>query len=267
MLKVFLALLVVAGAALGQPVLHTGFCYTTSTEECFEPETLLAKPSLNVVLPANFLFSSNESRTTSFVVLPEGFKWVSADPIGVLESFVVGESAITMITNGGEWGVQNMEVFGLFNSLTIGEEIVVTVIVNNPNTGNRVLETKEVVARIAGRTNLNVATLNPASNPVQQTFLRLVNLSPVDDVVRIVPYDDNGAKGGVVLAGVPARGAVQLTSQDLEEGNPEKITEGSFGDGEGKWRVQIFANQEITAGVFVRNGQELAAIGGVTEQK
>lgn len=78
--------------------------------------------------------------------------------------------------------------------------------------------------------------LNPASNTVQRTFLRIV--AP-DDEAQVVIYatDDNGSRRGPLTVSIPAGGALQLTATDLEQGNPGKGIPFGFGAGAGKWRV------------------------------
>ena len=44
---------------------------------------------------------------------------------------------------------------------------------------------------------------------------------------------------------VDALQAVHFNSQDLESGNPSKRLSGGFGDGAGKWRLTVSADQPL----------------------
>ena len=87
----------------------------------------------------------------------------------------------------------------------------------------------------------DVSFFNPGSNTEQQSLLRLINTSNTEVVVTIEGLDDTGQAppGGDVSVTLAAYEAHTVTAQELEEGDTG--IEGSFGDGDGKWRLSVFA--------------------------
>ena len=91
-----------------------------------------------------------------------------------------------------------------------------------------------------------VAIFNPAQNRNQRSLLRLVNPGSFHVEVSIDGIDDRGRSPGTgVVVTIPPRGARTLTAPQLEEGDAG--IEGSLGDGDGKWRLDIVADQPIQA--------------------
>jgi hypothetical protein len=95
-----------------------------------------------------------------------------------------------------------------------------------------------------------VPMFNPASNPNQQSFLRVTNAGNVDGIVHIVGTDDAGVAGAAEYTMTLAAGkSVQLNSSTLE---------GSLGaPTSGKWRLVVtgeFANMRV--GAFIRNSSD-----------
>lgn len=240
----------------------TSVCYTTVANACVAPTSVNVSAGGEFVLPAKIAFTSDESRTTAFVILPDGLVWSAASVTGDTGNLSVSNNVLTTVGDGGSWGLENLRFKG---NVRVGEVVTVEVIVNNPNTAKRVLETSIDVAVIAGVDNRLITTLNPASNTAQATFLRIVNPNASEALVSLSPTDDTGAAGGDVIVTVPARGGVQLTSADLEGGNDNKPLSGAFGVGSGKWWVRMNADQRVLVQVFVRNPGTgaLAEVGGV----
>ncbi len=86
--------------------------------------------------------------------------------------------------------------------------------------------------------------LNPASNTSQPSWLRLVNMGEQAEVA-ITGIDDQGvATSDAVRLTLPAHGARTLSAGQLESG--EGLT-GALGDGTGKWRLVVEADQAIAA--------------------
>ena len=83
-----------------------------------------------------------------------------------------------------------------------------------------------------------VPTFNPASNPNQLSFLRIVNPGEVPVRVTITGTDDAGtASDGSVTANIPARGAITRTAVGLEDRG--------LGDGAGKWSLTVSSDRPV----------------------
>ena len=95
-----------------------------------------------------------------------------------------------------------------------------------------------------GRTH-EVVFFNPASNRNQVSRLRVVNDGDAQAQVTITGRDDNGeaAPGGEVTFTVPAAGAATFTAAQLENGHAD--IDAALGDGHGKWRLSVSANQDV----------------------
>ena len=96
-----------------------------------------------------------------------------------------------------------------------------------------------------GTVRFHVPFFNPASNGDQQSRLRLINLGVDAAEIVISGRDDEGESPpqGRVRIRLEGGAAHTLTAQELEEGNDD--IRGSFGDGTGKWRLTVSANQPI----------------------
>ena len=104
-----------------------------------------------------------------------------------------------------------------------------------------------------GTHRYEVAFFNPGSNVVKRSVLRLVNPGDGYAEVAISAIDDDGAappEGDVSLT-VPAGEARDLSAQALESGADG--FEGSFGDGEGKWRLTVNADRALYVLSLVRS--------------
>ena len=88
-----------------------------------------------------------------------------------------------------------------------------------------------------------VAIFNPGSNPNQVSILRLVNPGSEDASVTITGTDDAGASPDAsVRLTVPAGGSRTIQAPEMESG--EGLV-GGLGDGAGKWRLSVEADQPI----------------------
>lgn len=91
-----------------------------------------------------------------------------------------------------------------------------------------------------------IPTVNPGSNREQASLLRLVNPGNEIAEVSIRGIDDNGrAASADVLLTVPARGARTVNAWELEGGGEDLA--GTFGDGSGKWRLEITSEKPLRA--------------------
>ena len=89
-----------------------------------------------------------------------------------------------------------------------------------------------------------VPVFNPASNRNQRSALRLINPVSVEVDITIEGIDDEGRSPGTrVGLSLPSAGARTLSARQLEEGDMR--LSGSLGDGSGKWRLNITADQPI----------------------
>ena len=106
------------------------------------------------------------------------------------------------------------------------------------------LTTLHETAAPAGRAH-EVVFFNPASNSNQVSRLRVVNAGDAPAEVTVAGRDDNGAEapGGVVSFPVPAASAVTVTAAQLENG--DAALAGALGDGHGKWRLSVTADQDV----------------------
>ena len=93
-------------------------------------------------------------------------------------------------------------------------------------------------------THHQVAIFNPGSNTAQVSRLRLVNGGDTAAEVTIIGIDDRGLSPGDELQlTLPAGTTRTYTAQQLESGG--EGLEGALGDGGGKWRLDVTADQPI----------------------
>ena len=89
-----------------------------------------------------------------------------------------------------------------------------------------------------------VPFFNPGSNPNQVSGLRIVNPGAEDAEATITGIDDTGASpGSAVTVTVPAGNSRTVWAAELESGG-EGLT-GALGDGAGKWRLSVTAEQPL----------------------
>ena len=89
-----------------------------------------------------------------------------------------------------------------------------------------------------------VVIFNPGSNENRASRLRLINPGSEDAQVVVSAVDDDGRAGEAKVAlALPAGRSKELTAQQLEAGG--EGFNGRFGDGAGKWRLAVAADQTI----------------------
>ena len=89
-----------------------------------------------------------------------------------------------------------------------------------------------------------VVFFNPASNPRQVSWLRVVNRAGAQAAVTITGLDDAGRAGEEsVHLTLPAGAARMLSAADLELGGED--FEGALGDGRSKWRLTVESDQPL----------------------
>ena len=99
-----------------------------------------------------------------------------------------------------------------------------------------------------------VTFVNPGSNAKQQSFLRFVNKAATPTDIEIDAFDDDGfaAPDGTVTTTLSPFASLQLTAQDLEEGNSAKALLGGLGDGTGKWQLAVWSSGSIEVISMIR---------------
>ena len=104
-----------------------------------------------------------------------------------------------------------------------------------------------------GMHRYHVTFFNPGSNVVKPSVLRLVNPNDTDAEVTLSTVDDDGdaAPEGDVTLTLPAGEARDLSAQALESGGDG--FEGNFGDGEGKWRLEVHSDRVLHVLSLVRS--------------
>jgi hypothetical protein len=103
-------------------------------------------------------------------------------------------------------------------------------------------------------TSLRIPIFNPAQNPNQVSWLRLINPNGFAVTAVIDGVDDSGARAsGHVSLTLPAHAAIEISATDLEAGNPALGLSGSLGDGEGKWVLEVTTSAPIKAISLLRD--------------
>ena len=98
---------------------------------------------------------------------------------------------------------------------------------------------------LSGEAGHRVVIFNPASNENQVSRLRLVNPGEETAEVSIEGIDDAGESPGTAVEVSVAGGASRtLSSQQLESGEGDGLG-GALGDGVGKWRLVVTADQPV----------------------
>lgn len=242
-------------------------CYGTLDGICKAPSDIKVLPALEMSLPGDFTFTTDESRASVTVTIQDGLTWTSAtldDTNGPQDSFVAGSTTILSAGNGGTWSFKGLKFTG---PVVAGDTIKVSIRAWNPNgTATTLLDTSFVVASIKGVTEINVSTFNPGSNNNQQSILRVVNPNSTPALIRINALDDSGSAGGDTEVLVEANQAIQLNSTDLEDGNAAKGVLGGLGKGVGKWRLTLVSDSpSIKVHNLVRNNSNgtISDFGGV----
>ena len=103
--------------------------------------------------------------------------------------------------------------------------------------------------------NTLVPTFNPADNPNQVSALRIINPGSQAVALTIQGVDDTGATApiGAAALSLAAGAAIELSASDLELGAPGKGLSGRFGNGNGKWNLQVTATGPVTLMSLLRD--------------
>ena len=92
----------------------------------------------------------------------------------------------------------------------------------------------------------------PASNPVQQGFVRIINHSNEAGTVQIHAIDDSGQRFGPISLDLEAKASAHFNSGDLESGNEGKGLSDGVGDGDGDWRLELETTLDIEPLGYIR---------------
>ena len=97
-----------------------------------------------------------------------------------------------------------------------------------------------------------IPLVTPASNSVQQGFVRVINRSSRAGTVSIHAIDDSGVRFGPVSLTLDAKATVHFNSTDLEGGNAAKGLSRGVDDGEGNWRLELESALDIEPLSYIR---------------
>ena len=108
-------------------------------------------------------------------------------------------------------------------------------------TGDGFLTAMHDTAPVRGGAH-HIAFLNPASNAMQVSRLRIVNPGDARVEVIVEGVDDAGTARGAIVTFIPSGRTANLTASDLERGTG---MDGALGDGQGKWRLRVIADRPV----------------------
>ena len=95
--------------------------------------------------------------------------------------------------------------------------------------------------------DLWIPFFNPGGNRNQVSHLRLVNWGDAPAGATITAIDDDGqTPGDAVRVTIPALAARTFTAAELETGDADGLSD-ALGDGKGKWRLRVAADEEVDA--------------------
>ena len=97
-----------------------------------------------------------------------------------------------------------------------------------------------------------VEYMPPASHPVREGFVRVVNHGDESGAVSITAFDDSTREHDPVTLTLNGHEAVQFNSSDLEEGNDRKGLADGVGVGEGVWRLELTSDLDIEVLTYIR---------------
>lgn len=120
---------------------------------------------------------------------------------------------------------------------------------------------KQTLRAIYGEATTNTFTIKDvtwveyipgADHPEVQGFVRFTNSGPDAVDIMIQAIDETGNYGTSAFLTVPSYATVPVNSDDLESGNESKGLTGGFGDGQGAWRLEVFANGTLDIAGYIR---------------
>lgn len=218
--------------------------------QCKE-ETVTTQLTASAILLPDVVASSEVNHVVRFEVLGPA-TIVNSGTVVDGDVLLTSPTRVTWRQLASETSLTGVEVV-LDSNAFITDVVRVKLSIVDPNGNTALVLVREFNAvNIIGFEHKSVPFFNPSTNDVQFSILRLINESADDGVVTIRGTDDTGMRSGTVEALIPANGAIQLNSQELEFGSAR--VNGSLGDGTGKWRLTVdsdFVGLKVQA--LVRN--------------
>ena len=176
----------------------------------------------------------------------------------------VGVSGLSLLDARGRWlsrlevdlfpydaGTEDGNGFSLSNPATVPQGTIASIRGMTPFT-------REPMAKLifvrqgAGDSTVDVPLFLPASEPLRQGFVRLVNHSDQAGEVSLTAIDDTGREFGPVNLALATRQVIHFNSSDLEMGNSAKGLDSGIGQGQGDWRLRLASQLPIEALAYVR---------------
>ena len=112
----------------------------------------------------------------------------------------------------------------------------------------------DVVPLAEGR--FEVPTFNPGSNANQESLLRVINVGEAVATVVVAGVDDAGRAGAAeVRFSLPSGAAATWPAAQLELGAAG--LQGRLGDGQGKWRLSVTADQPLQVMSLLRTERNI----------
>lgn len=240
-----------AALAVSLPVQAVEVCYGSSECAHLNPSKVNVGYNENVALPGSIQVQY-VGRSTLHLSLT-GAVFAAEPTLGGDATSVTGSATGTdqfAITGEGSYDLSALAIDT--GDMALGDAVTVTMTLVDPNRAE-VLYTGETTLATVGN-QFFIPLFNPASNPVQQSFLRLINNSGSDLQILIVGVDDAGRRVVGPQTILAKDAALHLTSEDLEEGAYAKGLTGALGDGKGKWRLYISADHPgLLVQAMIRN--------------
>lgn len=84
------------------------------------------------------------------------------------------------------------------------------------------------------------------------SLVRLTNRSSIAGSIQIVAIDDIGQRKDPIWVAINANDTIQISTSDLELGNPELGIDRGIGLGVGNWRLEVTSNLAFATSAFVR---------------
>ena len=103
-----------------------------------------------------------------------------------------------------------------------------------------------------------VAFLPAASRePAQRGILRLTNRDDRPTIVSVTAFDDTGRRFGPIALPLEAGHTAELSSSDIEQGNPIKGLLRGIGSGQGDWRLVVRSAAELSPAAYAESADGL----------